>query len=320
MDVDEPCSRRGNFSEPTRQATPNARSTRLVSAPDLSFSAVVVSFHTGPTLTLCLEALLNAPLCQQIVLVNNGNPPKIVDRLQELATQQSKVTLLDGHGNIGFGHACNLGAQAAREDALVFVNPDCVIDAGTLPAFARALAQNPSALLGGALRNEDGSEQRGCRRGELNLWSAFVSFVGLGKAGPEAGIWRDFNRNREPFPAKSEDIPVVSGALMAMTRADFKALGGFDPDFFLHVEDVDLCRRVRAGGGKVLFVPDASALHVGATSNTSSWSLARAKIASFSHYFWKHAPSLPRKISVILMMPLLALAIVLRHLLGAVRG
>jgi N-acetylglucosaminyl-diphospho-decaprenol L-rhamnosyltransferase len=289
-------------------------------APDRSFSAVVVSFHTGPTLALCLEALLAAPLCRQIVVANNGNPPVVVDRLKELATQQPKITLLDGHGNIGFGRACNLGSLAAREDVLVFVNPDCVIDVGTLPAFAQALAQNPSTLLGGALRNEDGSEQRGCRRGELNLWSAFVSFVGLGKSGPEAGIWRDFNRNREPFPAIPEDIPVVSGALMAMASANFKALGGFDPDFFLHVEDVDLCRRVRAGGGKVLFVPGASALHVGATSNTSSWNLARAKIASFGHYFWKHAPSLTGKIRVVLMMPLLTLAIVVRHLLGSTRG
>jgi N-acetylglucosaminyl-diphospho-decaprenol L-rhamnosyltransferase len=289
-------------------------------APDLSFSAVVVSFHTGPTLALCLEALLAAPSCRQIVLVNNGNPPEVVDRLRKLATQQPKIILLDGHGNIGFGRACNLGAQASQEDVSVFVNPDCVVDRGTLPAFAQAFTQNPSALLGGALRNEDGSEQRGCRRGELNLWSAFVSFFGLGKPGLQAGIWRDFNRNREPFPAEPEEMPVVSGALMAMQRADFKALGGFDPNFFLHVEDVDLCRRVRAGGGKVVFVPSATALHIGATSNTSSWSLARAKIASFGHYFWKHAPSLTGKISVILVMPLLALAIVGRHLLGSMRG
>jgi N-acetylglucosaminyl-diphospho-decaprenol L-rhamnosyltransferase len=289
-------------------------------APDPYFSAVVVSFHTGPTLALCLEALLAAPLCRQIVLVNNGNPPEIVDRLREVATDQPKVTLLSGHGNIGFGRACNLGAQAAHEDVLVFVNPDCVIDAGTLPAFAQAFTQNPSALLGGALRNEDGSEQRGCRRGELNLWSAFVSFVGLGKSGPEAGIWRDLNRNREPFPTMPEEIPVVSGALMAMRRADFKVLGGFDPAFFLHVEDVDLCRRVRAGVGKVMFVPDATALHVGATSNTSSWNLARAKIASFGHYFWKHAPSMIGKASVILVMPLLASAIVFRHLLSVGRS
>ena len=276
------------------------------------FSAIVVSYRTGPVLERCLSALLAAPLCQQIVLVDNGNAPEVLTALHLLTEDQSKLTLVTGQGNIGFGRGCNLGASRADGDNLVFVNPDCILDDGTLAAFGEALLANPVALLGGSLRNEDGSEQRGCRRGELTLWSGLVSFLNLGKVGESAGIWRDFNRDREPFPIETVAMPVVSGALMAIARSTFERVGGFDAAYLLHVEDIDLCVRVRAIAREVLFVPDATALHIGATSDASNWSVARAKINSFSHYFWTHARSLPARMMVIMVMPFLAAAIILR--------
>lgn len=279
------------------------------------FSAVVVSFYTGPVLHDCLEALLNAPLCSQIVLVNNGNRENVLQQLQEREREYTKLVLLTGHGNIGFGRGCNFGAEHATADNLVFVNPDCVLDDCALGAFDEALASNPSALFGGALRNTDGSEQRGCRRGELTLWSALVSFSGMGKPGDDAGIWRDFNRNREPFPVETTPMPVVSGALMAITRKTFEDVGWFDSSYFLHVEDIDICKRMWISGGQVMFVPSATALHVGATSETSNWRVTFAKISSFHYYFWTHAKGFLERLAVVATMPFLAIAIILRSLL-----
>jgi N-acetylglucosaminyl-diphospho-decaprenol L-rhamnosyltransferase len=282
----------------------------LIGVPSAHFSALVVSFNTGPVLDKCLAALEAAPLCRQIVLVNNGNSPQIMASLR--ARHMPKLTLVDGHGNVGFGRGCNLGAKVAREDLLLLVNPDCLIDAQTLPNLAAALTQHPNALVGGALRNLDGTEQRGCRRGELTLWSAFVSFTRLSRAGAQAGIWRDFNRTQEPRPTTIVDMPVVSGALMAISRDMFDKVEGFDPTFFLHVEDVDLCRRVRQGGERVMFAPDATALHIGATSAASSWAVERAKIASFAHYFWKNAQGVGDYIGVLLVMPIVTVAVIAR--------
>jgi N-acetylglucosaminyl-diphospho-decaprenol L-rhamnosyltransferase len=278
-------------------------------------SAIMVSYQTGPVLRASIAALLQDPICHELILVNNGNPPEIVDALRAHAREDSRLKILDGHGNIGFGRGCNLGADQARCAKLVFVNPDCIIDEGTMAAFDAALRDNPLALLGGALRNEDGSEQRGCRRGELSLWSAVVSFLGLGKPGEAAGIWRDFNRDREPSPMATVPMPVVSGALMAVSSKTFEGVGGFDARYFLHVEDVDLCVRVRREGQKVLFVPGATALHIGATSDASSWTVTFAKINSFGHYFWTHASGLIGRLRVIAVMPFLALAMIARSFL-----
>jgi N-acetylglucosaminyl-diphospho-decaprenol L-rhamnosyltransferase len=285
----------------------------MPTVPD-HFSAVVVSFYTGSVLTKCLAALLDAPLCQQIVLVNNGNPPEVMKGIHDLARREPKIMVLNGHGNIGFGCGCNLGAASANQTRLLFVNPDCVIDQTALPALADALTQYPDALIGGALRNENGSEQRGGRRGELTLWSALISFTGFARSGEQTGIWRDFNRTAEPLPRAITDMPVVSGALMAIQKAAFEAVGGFDPAFFLHVEDVDLCRRIRESGGRVMFAPHATGLHIGATSDTSSWAVERAKIASFGHYFWKNAHTPLDYLGVMLLLPLVAGAILIRKL------
>jgi N-acetylglucosaminyl-diphospho-decaprenol L-rhamnosyltransferase len=277
-----------------------------MSAAPPRFSAIVVSYFTGPILTACLEALLKDPLCGQIILVNNGNPDDLLADLKSRYSGDAKLTLIHGHGNIGFGAGCNLGAAQACAAGLVFVNPDCVIDLATLSEFARVLEQFPDAIVGGALRNDNGSEQRGGRRGELTLWSAFVSFAGLGRPGEAAGLWRDFNRNREPMPSDVIDMPVVSGALMGMNASVFKAISGFNPSYFLHVEDIDLCDRVRESGRRILFAPQATALHIGGTSQASSWRVERAKIASFAHYFWTRAHTFGQKLGALIVIPLMA--------------
>jgi GT2 family glycosyltransferase len=294
--------------------------TDPVTDPAPSLAAIVVSHHTGPVLWDALDALLREPALAELIVVDNDNPPEIVARLQALAEgSDGRARLLSGHGNVGFARGCNLGATVARADALVFVNPDCIVDPGALASLARALAQAPGGLVGGFVRNPDGTEQRGCRRGELTLWSATIAFLGLGRPGAEAGLLRDFNRTREPLPDVLAPIPTVSGAFMAMATRDFRALGGFDEGFFLHLEDVDLCRRTRDAGGAVLFAPDSTAVHVGGTSRTPAWRVEAAKAAGFLRYFWKNARTPLSKVGVLLWWPMIALALAIRAGLLAMR-
>ncbi len=286
---------------------------------ELSISAIVVSFHTGEVLYDCLDALLADPVCIQVIVVNNGNPPEAEQQLSSLASHEPRILVLNGHGNVGFGRGCNLGAQAATGALLAFVNPDCVVEPNALIQLGDVIysedPQRQFVLVGGDLRDEFGHEQRGARRGPLTLWSAVVSFAGFGRVGEQAGILRDFNRSREPMPTIPCEMPVVSGALMVTSASAFQHIGGFDPRFFLHVEDIDLCHRYWEAGGKVVFVPNARATHQGATSEVSSWFVERAKIRSFTHFFWKRANTFWSRLNVVVIIPWLALAIILRTLL-----
>ncbi len=284
-----------------------------------SLSAIVVTFHTGSVLHACLDALLACEACTQVIVVNNGNPQEVEHDLSARAADDPRMLVLTGHGNIGFGRGCNLGAQVATGALLAFVNPDCVVEPDTLTRLGDVIySEDPLrqfVLAGCDLRDELGHEQRGARRGPLTPWSAFVSFSGLSRVGEQAGILRDFNRNREPMPTSPCDMPVISGALMVTSASAFRHIGGFDPRFFLHVEDIDLCHRYWEAGGKVVFVPDACATHQGATSDVASWFVERAKIKSFIHFFWKRANTFWSRLNVLAIMPWVALAIILRTLL-----
>lgn len=80
-------------------------------------------------------------------------------------------------------------------------------------------------------------------------------------------------------------------SLMLISRDSFERLGGFDEGYFLHVEDLDICRRAEAEGGTVIYTPLASALHHGATSDAPALAVERHKGAGLSRYFRK----LPRR-------------------------
>jgi GT2 family glycosyltransferase len=279
---------------------------------EAGISAVVVTYNSGDILRACLTSLLASPACEGIILVNNGNPDKLLNELSAWTEAEPRLKLITGHGNIGFGRACNLGAKHAIGSILAFVNPDCMVEPDALAQMALLADASAPVLVGGCICDPEGLEQRGARRGALSLWSACVSFLGLGRPGEQAGIWRDFNRNREPLPTSAIETPVVSGALM-LTRADaFWQIGGFDEAYFLHVEDIDLCRRYRLGGGKVVFHPNARATHIGGTSQTAPWHVEAAKLRSFLYYFWKYARPPFGHVSVILVAPVLALAMLMR--------
>jgi GT2 family glycosyltransferase len=101
-----------------------------------------------------------------------------------------------------------------------------------------------------------------------------------------------------------------------MTRADFVELGGFDEGYFLHVEDVDLCWRVRQSGGVVLFHPTARVVHLGSTSHTSPLKVEFWKGLGLVRYFRKRADNPGRAALAVALAPLIMLVSVLRPLLG----
>lgn len=255
-------------------------------------AAIVVSYRTGEALFDCLASLLAAPRVAEIILVDNGNPPDVLARAEEMLAAAPAARIISGHGNVGFAKGCNLGARRSSCAQLLFLNPDAALQPGALKALMAARAGRPHPLiLGGRVLGPDGVEQRGARRGEFTLWSSFVALFGLHRiAGGRSGL-RNVNQTGEPLPQGPVAVGAVSGAFMAMARADFDALAGFDGAYFIHVEDVDICRRAREAGGAVVFVPDAEVRHIGATSGVSSMTVAWHKGKSFARYFRKFARS-----------------------------
>lgn len=250
----------------------------------MSACAVIVSYRTGPALASCLNALLAADGLDQVVIADNGNDAAAEAMFDSAAVRDRRVRILRGQGNIGFAAACNLAAREAQTEVLAFINPDVILERDAIPRLMAVLSTTAPAVVGGDLRDENGSPERGSRRDRLTLWRAFVSFAGLSRLG-----FRDYNRHTDPLPETPQRVGAISGALFVMRRADFTSLGGFDEGYFLHVEDLDLCRRAEDAGWPVLFAPGPHGIHLRSTSEASPRAIARHKARGMARYFRKFA-------------------------------
>jgi GT2 family glycosyltransferase len=249
-------------------------------------------------------AVLEAPGVDEFVLVSHENPPEAVEALRQLASQYPHFKLIETNRNLGFAKGCNIGAAAATGDLVLFLNPDAILspgDGARLKQSATETGPRPW-IIGTRILNRDGSEQSGGRRGELTPRSAAVTFLRLDRLIP--GL-HNLHWEHEALPETMTPVPTVSGAAMMMRRDDFLELGGFDEQYFLHVEDIDICRSVRVAGGQVWFEPRVEILHFGATSQSSPWRVETHKAAGFVKYFWKFYPGpLQRLATILLTLPI----------------
>ncbi len=269
-------------------------------------SVVMVSYMTGPALHESVAAVLADPDIFELVLVDNGSTEAGRQAINRLIVADDRVRLLQGQGNIGFAKGCNYGANFASGELLLFLNPDAIIKAGSARLLAETgKLQETPWIIGGLLRNTEGREQRGSRRRELTPFSAFVSFTGLHVL---PGL-KSIHMEDEPMPLEPADVDIVSGAFMMMNRETFEILGGFDENYFLHVEDIDVCRRVRDKGGRVIFHPKASVMHYGSTSDVRRQTVEFEKLKGFIYYFRQHANGIGGRVISVLSVPLMAMAI-----------
>ncbi len=247
-------------------------------------SAIVVSYHTGPLLADCLAAL-DREAVGEIILVDNGNPAGAVDAAA--ADIAIPVRVLTGHGNIGFAAACNRGAKAAAGEFFLFINPDAIIAEG---GVARMLTDGASLtrpwLMGVKLVDPDGEEQRGSRRAELTPWRAIFDASQLSTLAPQ--VFSPFNLHQTPPPESLAEIATLSGACLFLPSQDYAAMGGMDEGYFLHVEDIDFCKRFRDAGGKVWFNPHVSVTHHKSSSAAPVREVEAHKTRGLIRYFDTH--------------------------------
>lgn len=266
------------------------------SAKPRTFSALIVSYHTGPTLNVCLAALLACSQLGEIILVDNGNPTNIRADLRNWADREPRLKYYPQSENLGFGGATNLAAYFAHGDDWLIINPDAVVEPDTLERLLEAGARLTSPfILGGILVDPLGREQRGARRRVPTLARIIMTMTGLERLESGCSWLQGVNL---PLPRHNDASPkmdaqnshamkmeVVSGALFATNRATFQRLGGFDPRYFLHVEDIDLCARVNEAGGQTWLCPAARAMHIRSSSRASKLWVERQKVTGFALYF-----------------------------------
>ena len=283
-------------------------------------SVVMVVYMTGESLEQSLACALADKRVDELVVVDNGSLPADAQLLASLAERDRRVVLMSGQGNVGFARGANLGARRATGDVLVFLNPDAFLQPGCIDALTRAIEDRPvPCLVGGRVLNADRTEQRGARRGDITPISALLSLSHMARHVP---AWKRYEVHweQDATPEGVAAIPTISGACFCMRREDFDAVQGFDEGYFLHVEDVDLCWRIRQAGGLVLFQPKAEVVHLGHTSHASPIKVEFHKGVGLARYFRKRATTVGQTALAWLLSPIIVCTAIVRPVMWRVRG
>ena len=283
-------------------------------------SVIMVVYMTGAALGESIACALNDPMVGELVIVDNGSTADDLIYLRDLAARDRRVILMTGHGNLGFAKGANLGAKTATGEVLIFLNPDAFLQPGCVAELVGEIEERPvPTLVGGRVLNTDRTEQRGARRGEITPMSALMSLSGLSR---RAAAWKRYEVHweNETLPDHAVPAPTVSGACFCMRREDFDQVEGFDEGYFLHVEDVDLCWRVRKAGGQVLFHPRAEVVHLGHTSLTSPIRVEFHKGVGLARYFRKRARGVGQWVGAWMLSPIVVVAAIVRPLIWRIRG
>ena len=285
-----------------------------------NISVVMVVYRTGEVLKNSIRHVLDEPLVDEFVIVDNGSSLSDAEMLRALGLTEPRVVLQQGHGNVGFARGANLGASTSQGEYIIFINPDANLQPGCIAALVTAFRGQPTpTVVGARVMNTDGTEQRGGRRGEVTPITTLLSFGHLTRRYPKLAAF-EIHREAEPVPRAPVPMPTISGACFALRRGDFEALDGFDEGYFLHVEDIDLCWRARQAGGQVLFQPKAQVVHLGHTSLEHPVKVEFHKGVGLSRYFIKRADTLGRYALAVFLAPAIMLMSVCRPLLWKITG
>ncbi len=232
----------------------------------------------------CVRRLLNTSLALEVILVDNGSNDGMPQAIGRAYQGDPRLTVVYNRANLGFGPAMNIGATKARGVALLLLNPDCLVLEDDLSHLLDILKRNPKAgLIGAVVCDEEGRPDPASWRRDPLLRRAVNTM--FGRSGEGVNI-------REEIPEEVIAVEAVSGALMLMPRTVFNRVGGFDEDYFLHCEDLDLCRRVRDMGYQVLLAGDVRVTHLkGTSSNHRPVFVSRSKHRGMWRWFRKHDPA-----------------------------
>ncbi len=229
-------------------------------AAGAELEVIVVSHGAEGLLRRCLASLQAHPAAagMRVTVVDSGSP----DATPEMVAREFPAVRLIRRGNIGFSAANNLALRESEADAVLLLNPDTEVDAGTLDAaLARLRSDERIGMVGVKLVTESGELDHACKRSFPTPLSALAHFTGIGRGDDAAGALSQY-RATHLGDDEAGEVDAVNGAFMLCRAAAVGEVGLLDEGYWLYMEDLDWCRRFWDAGWKVFYEPAGVALHV----------------------------------------------------------
>lgn len=252
----------------------------------MNLDLVIVNYNSGEALAQCLDHCLSQStqtLKLNATVIDNASN----DQSWQAAASHPQVRLIKNQHNQGYAAACNQAANLTQSELLAFINPDCFIQAEDLSKLAQHLQQQTNGgIISCRINNPDGSLQRANRRRLPTFGRVLATYLKLEKLPLIHGI---NITDRQP-PLQPLTVEACSGAFFIIKRKLFEKIGGFDTDYPLHFEDLDLFKKVNDDGCHITYYPTITATHLKGHSKQNHKLIKSWKKQGLCRYFKKHRP------------------------------
>ncbi len=272
----------------------------------MDLSIVIVNYKSKQKLETCLDSIFKADIKDinfEVILVENNSG----DDLHDFLKLSFNIRLIESPKNLGMGGGNNLGIKSAEGEYIFILNPDTVIQNGSINTLLNYLKNNIGVgIVGPKLLNPDHSLQYSCSRFP-KVYMPLLRRTFLGKY---FSVSRDFFQMLDFDHQSIKEVDWLMGSALMFKKSlvlpnEKIWEPRFDELYFMYFEDIDLCRSAWHKGLKVVYNPDAVLIHDHARQSAKyPWyeaifidPLARRHISSWFKYFIKWGIKFSNKIS-----------------------
>ena len=256
-------------------------------------SIIIVSYNVRSYLAHSIDAILKSDHKNiEIIVVDNHSYDGTCDYLKENYQDIESVNIISNSENVGFGKAVNQASKIATNEYIMVLNPDTIIEESTISTLVDYLdKKNHVGMVGPKILNADGTLQLACKRSFPTIKVALPKLLGLDRIFPNSRWAGKYNLTYLD-PEKVHKVDAISGSCMLIKSKIFKAINGFDENFFMFGEDLDLCKRVWEENYEIHYLPKTKIIHYkGQSVKTATYDSREAFYKSMKIYIKKHYSS-----------------------------
>jgi len=262
------------------------KSEQVDSKPTVTdLSIVIVSWNTKKYVEECLTSLqtIDGNISAQIIVVDNASADGTPDMIR---AQFPNVKLIETGANLGFAKGNNVGIREATGKYICLINSDVNVPSDCLKKMHDYMEQQPTiGLLGPGMLRTDGKVHRSGMRFPT-LWNLLLRALFLDSLFKPTGMFGGFLMKDFHFD-QVRDMDVLNGWLWMARREALREVGPLDERFFMYAEDVDWCQRFNMADWRVVFYPEAKAVHYGGASSANAPSRFNVELQRANLQYWK---------------------------------
>lgn len=232
-------------------------------------SIIIISYNTAQITLNCINSILKSvdnQINYEIIVIDNASTDNSVKELENYALRPTSYTLIKNSKNLGFAKANNQGVKEAKGKYILFLNSDVEVKRINFKKLLNYLDKNQKVgVLTVKVNLPNGEIDPASHRGFPTIWRSFCYFSGLEKLLGKIPLFKEFFGSYHLLNndfAKIHEIDSPSGAFFLTRKELFQQINGFDGDFFMYGEDLDLAYRIKEKNFKIIYYPNYIVTHL----------------------------------------------------------